>query len=48
MESPLTYVFSTPGAIGWLAAMLIIATLASYLPARNASNLSVRETLAYE
>jgi putative ABC transport system permease protein len=48
MESPLTYVFSTPGAIGWLAAILVIATLASYLPARNASNLSVRETLAYE
>ena len=48
MESPLTYIFSTPGAIGWLVVMLVIATLASYLPVRSASNLSVRETLAYE
>ena len=48
LEAPLSYVFSLPGAIGWLAAMLVIAALASYLPARNASNLSVRETLAYE
>lgn len=48
LESPLTYVFSTNGAIGWLIAILIIAALASFLPARSASKLSVRQTLAYE
>jgi len=48
MESPLTYSFSTNGAIGWLFAVLVIATVASLLPAWNASRLSVRETLAYE
>ena len=48
MESPLTYSFSTNGAIGWLLAVLVIATLASLIPAWNASRLSVRETLAYE
>ncbi|NHZ72810.1 MAG: FtsX-like permease family protein [Aquificales bacterium] len=48
MESPLTYSFSTNGAVGWLLAVLVIATIASLLPAWNASRLSVRETLAYE
>lgn len=48
LQSPLTYVFSTSGGLGWLAAVLIIATLASFLPARGASRLSVWETLAYE
>jgi putative ABC transport system permease protein len=48
MEASLTYSFSTNGAIGWLLAVLVIATLASLIPAWNASRLSVRETLAYE
>jgi putative ABC transport system permease protein len=48
MQTPLTYVYATGGAFGWLLAILVIAAVASYLPARNASRLSVRETLAYE
>ncbi len=48
LESPLSYRFATTGAFGWLFAVLIIAALASYLPARNASRYSIRETLAYE
>lgn len=48
LESPLTYVFSVNGAIVWLVAVLLIAALASYLPARTASRLTVRQTLAYE
>lgn len=48
METPLTYSFAWNGALGWLAAVLVIAALASILPAWNASRLSVRETLAYE
>lgn len=31
----------------WLAIILIISTLASILPARNATRISVRESLAY-
>jgi len=48
LESPLDYRFATAGAFGWLAAVLVIAALASLLPAWNASRLSVRQTLAYE
>ncbi len=48
IQSTLNYHFAVNGAIGWLFAILIIASLASYLPAHNASRLSVRETLAYE
>ncbi|MCA9875466.1 MAG: FtsX-like permease family protein [Anaerolineales bacterium] len=48
MEAPLNYTFAWGGALGWLTAVLLIATLASILPAWNASRLSVRETLAYE
>jgi len=48
METPLTYSFAWNGALGWLVAVLVIAALASILPAWNASRLSVRETLAYE
>ena len=48
LETPLTYVYSIRGAIIWIVAVLLIAGLASFLPARNASNMSVRETLAYE
>jgi len=48
LQNPLTYVFSLPGAFGWLVAVLLIAALASLLPAWNAAQLSVRQTLAYE
>ncbi len=48
LESPLTYTFAVNGAVGWLAAVSGIASLASFLPAWNASRLSVRQTLAYE
>ena len=48
LESEMTYIYSIPGAIGWLGAVLLIALLAGTIPARGASRLSVRETLAYE
>jgi putative ABC transport system permease protein len=48
LESPLSYRFSVNGMIGWLVAVLVIASLASFLPAWNASRLSVRQILAYE
>ncbi|MHB0877048.1 MAG: ABC transporter permease [Anaerolineae bacterium] len=48
LQTPLTYAFSLGGAALWLAVVAVIAVLASLLPARNASRLSVREVLAYE
>lgn len=48
LESPLTYRFAFDGALLWLVIMLVLAALASALPAWKAARLSVRETLAYE
>ncbi|MFN8442367.1 MAG: FtsX-like permease family protein [Caldilineaceae bacterium] len=48
IHSDLTFVFSTNGALGWLAILLIIAASASFVPARSAAKLTVREVLAYE
>jgi putative ABC transport system permease protein len=48
LESPLNYTFSAKGTLLWLAIVLVLAALASILPAWNASRLSVREVLAYE
>jgi putative ABC transport system permease protein len=48
LEAPLNYTFSTRGTLLWLAIVVILAALASILPAWNASRLSVREVLAYE
>jgi putative ABC transport system permease protein len=48
LEAPLSYTFSTQGALLWLAIVLILSALASILPAWNASRLTVREVLAYE
>ncbi len=48
LKSPLTFTFSTTGTLVWLVVVVILAGLASLLPARRASHLSVREVLAYE
>jgi putative ABC transport system permease protein len=48
MQRPLTYSFSFTGALMWLAIAIILAAVASFLPARGASRLTVREVLAYE
>jgi putative ABC transport system permease protein len=47
-DAPLSYTFSTKGALLWLGIVLILAAMASFLPAWNASRLTVREVLAYE
>lgn len=44
----LTYTFSVLGAGIWLGAVVVLAALASFWPARNASRVTVREVLAYE
>jgi putative ABC transport system permease protein len=48
LSAPLNYTFSLYGAGIWLAVVLILSALASFLPAWNASRLTVREVLAYE
>jgi putative ABC transport system permease protein len=48
LNSPLVYTFSIDGAMYCLVGMLVIAGLASWFPAQNASRLTVREVLAYD
>ena len=48
MGVPLTYSYSMPGLWLWLVVVLVLSALASFIPARNASHLTVREVLAYE
>ncbi|MFN2199822.1 MAG: FtsX-like permease family protein [Caldilineaceae bacterium] len=48
LESAPTYIFSTTGALLWLLVVLALAFMASFLPARRASRLTVREVLSYE
>jgi putative ABC transport system permease protein len=48
LRVPLTFSFSTTGVAVWLVLIVLLSALASALPARNASRLTVREVLAYE
>jgi putative ABC transport system permease protein len=48
LGSPLRYSYSLPGLFLWLVAVIVLSALASYIPARTASRLTVREVLAYE
>jgi putative ABC transport system permease protein len=48
LQAPLNYTFSLNGVLLWLVVVVILSGLASFLPARNASRLTVREVLAYE
>ncbi len=43
-----TYRFSSFGVVLWLVLVVLIAIVSSYLPARNASKVTVREVLSYE
>jgi putative ABC transport system permease protein len=48
LQAKPSYIFSTNGALLWLLIVILLAGLASYLPARAASRLTVREVLSYE
>jgi putative ABC transport system permease protein len=48
LNVPLTHIFPWQGVVTWLAIILVLAVLASILPARSASRLAIRETLTYE
>jgi putative ABC transport system permease protein len=48
MKVGMDYNYSFTGVFVWLAVASVLAVLASLLPARNASRVSVRDVLAYE
>lgn len=43
----IVYFYTPQGAIIWLLIITVLATLASWLPARRATHISVRDSLAY-
>jgi putative ABC transport system permease protein len=46
-DANLDYQYNYPAVLIWLTIILVISTLASILPARSATRISVRESLAY-
>jgi len=48
MGVPLNFSYSMTGVWVWLILVVILSAMASFIPARNASRLTVREVLAYE
>lgn len=48
MESDLNYQYSFAGLLAWLLIVIVIGILTSLAPARNATQLTVREVLDYE
>src|SRR5574341_1555239 len=47
-ETPIKTIFTITGYLIWLGVILMMSTVASILPARNAARLTIREVLAYE
>jgi putative ABC transport system permease protein len=47
-QTPLDFVFSWDGFLVWLTGVVVLSALASFLPARSAARLTIREVLAYE
>jgi putative ABC transport system permease protein len=47
-STPLRTIYGLTGIVAWLIGILVIGTIASALPARRASRLTVKDTLAYE
>jgi putative ABC transport system permease protein len=48
LGAPLAYSYSVGGLLLWLGLALVIAVVASVVPARRAMRLTVRDVLAYE
>lgn len=47
-QFPLSFAFAPEGAIIWLVISLVVAAVASFVPAWRASQMTVRDVLAYE
>jgi putative ABC transport system permease protein len=48
LQTPLSYVFSMLGVLLWLGIVVVLAAVASFLPAWSAARVTVRDVLAYE
>ena len=48
LTAPMPAVYGVSGILTWLLLTLVLAAIASAWPARRASRLTVRDTLAYE
>jgi putative ABC transport system permease protein len=48
LTAPMPVVYGASGVLAWLVFTIVLGSLASALPARRASKLTVRDTLAYE
>ncbi|MDM8527313.1 FtsX-like permease family protein [Anaerolineales bacterium HSG24] len=48
LQSELTFAYAEVGVLFWLIIIVFLSTLASWLPARRAIGVSVRESLAYQ
>lgn len=48
LGTEIVYYYTPRGAIMWLLIITILSALASWLPARRATNISVRESLSYQ
>jgi putative ABC transport system permease protein len=48
LSAPMNAVYGMTGLITWLILIVVLGAIASVLPARRASRLTVRDTLAYE
>ncbi len=48
IHSPLDFTYAYNGILDWFVIVLVVGTLASIVPALNAANLSVRQSLSYE
>ena len=48
VETPLTYTFSVSAVLIWLGLVLLLTAIASFAPSWRASQLTVRDVLAYE
>lgn len=47
-ETPISIIFTPLGYFIWLGLVILLSSLASVLPARNAARLTIREVLSYE
>jgi putative ABC transport system permease protein len=48
LKVPLNYTFSFTGIVLWVVIVMLLAALASFLPAYRAARMSVHDVLAYE
>ncbi|MCB0237363.1 MAG: hypothetical protein KDH08_01730, partial [Anaerolineae bacterium] len=48
IKTDMPLVITPTGMLIWLGVVIVLSVVASILPARNASRLTIREVLAYE